>query len=389
MSAQCAFEIVAYDGLARCGRLQLPHGAVDTPAFMPVGTRGAVRGVTADALETLGANLVLANTYHVHLRPGDALIARRGGLHAFMSWPHNILTDSGGYQIFSLAARRTLSEDGVEFRSHLDGTHYVLTPEGTVDIQARLGSDIAMMLDECPSWPAPPGALEAAVTRTLRWAARGRTRFLALASGADPRVPRPTPGQAQFGIVQGGTDKHERDRSVAATLTLGFEGYAIGGLSVGEPVDAMYDVVAHTAVQLPADRPRYLMGTGTPEDLVESVVRGIDLFDCVLPTRNARNGQLFTRRGPISIKNARYAEDDGPIEADCRCPTCKRYSRAYLRYLFVAGEMTAATLNTLHNLHFYLDTMREIREAIKFGTFEKFRKVFLETYSRQRRSLDD
>ncbi len=389
MSGSFGFEIVARDGHARHGRLRLAHGDVDTPAFMPVGTRGAVRGVTADELEALGADIVLANTYHLHLRPGSELVARRGGLHAFMGWTRPILTDSGGYQVFSLASRRTLGEDAVVFHSHLDGTRHALTPELAVDIQARLGSDVAMILDECPPWPAPTADVEAAVMRTLRWARRGRDRFLRLAAGGDPSVSRPTPGQAQFGIVQGGTEKPLRDRSVAGTLEVGFEAYAIGGLSVGEPVDAMNEIVAHTASQLPADRPRYLMGTGMPDDLVESVARGIDLFDCVLPTRNARNGQLFTRRGPMSIKNARFAEDDRPIEPGCLCPTCKRYSRAYLRYLFVAGEMNAATLNTLHNLHFYLDTMRQIREAIKFGTFEKFRKAFLETYSRQPRSFDD
>jgi queuine tRNA-ribosyltransferase len=383
------FEIIAREGHARHGRLHLAHGDVETPAFMPVGTRGAVRGVTADELEALGADIMLANTYHLHLRPGSELIARRGGLHAFMGWTRPILTDSGGYQVFSLAARRTLGEDGVVFHSHLDGTRHTLTPELAVDIQTRLGSDVAMMLDECPPWPAPAADVEAAVMRTLRWARRGRDRFRRLAEGGDPSVPRPTPAQAQFGIVQGGTEKALRDRSVAGTVDVGFEAYAIGGLSVGEPVDAMYEVVAHTAVQLPPDRPRYLMGTGMPDDLVESVARGIDLFDCVLPTRNARNGQLFTRRGPISIKNARFAEDDRPIDPGCPCPTCQRYSRAYLRYLFVAGEMNAATLNTLHNLHFYLDTMGQIREAIKFGTFEKFRKAFLETYSRQPRPFDD
>jgi queuine tRNA-ribosyltransferase len=389
VTTRFGFDVIARDASARCGRLQLAHGDVDTPAFMPVGTRGAVRGVTADQLETIGAEIVLANTYHLHLRPSAELVARRGGLHAFMGWTRPILTDSGGYQVFSLAERRTLGEEGVVFHSHLDGSRHLLTPERAVDIQARLGSDVAMMLDECPSWPAAPGELGAAVERTLRWARRGRDRFLALATSGDPDVARPTPGQAQFGIIQGGTDKALRDRSVAGTLDVGFEAYAIGGLSVGEPVDSMYDITGHTAAQLPTDRPRYLMGTGMPDDLVESVARGIDLFDCVLPTRNARNGQLFTPRGPISIKNARYAEDDRPIDPGCRCPTCKRYSRAYLRYLFVAGEMNAATLNTLHNLHFYLDTMRQIREAIKFGTFAKFRKAFLETYSRQPRSFDD
>jgi len=381
------FDLVRRDGTARLGRLRLAHGTVDTPAFMPVGTRGAVKSVTAADLVRMGAHIVLANTYHLHLRPGDELIARAGGLHRFIGWAGPILTDSGGYQVFSLASRRTLSEEGVVFASPLDGRLHQLTPESVADIQARLGSDVAMVLDECPSWPADAGATEAAMRRSLRWAARGRDRFLALAAGQIPDVPRATPGQAQFGIVQGGTFKHLRDASVAGTVAIGFEAYAVGGLSVGEPVETMYDIVAHTAAQLPEDRPRYLMGTGQPDDLVESVARGIDLFDCVLPTRNARNGQLFTRRGPLSIKNARYAEDERPIDPECGCPTCRTHSRAYLRYLFVAGEMTAATLNTLHNLHFYLDTMRAIRKAIEFGIFADFKRTFLEAYSRRQPEL--
>jgi queuine tRNA-ribosyltransferase len=383
VGASFSFEVVARDGGARRGRLCLPHGTIDTPAFMPVGTRGAVKGVTVEQLHDLGAEIVLANTYHLHLRPGDDLIARAGGLHRFTGWARPILTDSGGYQVFSLAARAKLTEDGVVFRSHLDGRSHALTPESVVDIQARLGSDIAMTFDQCPSWPVTREEADAAMSRTLRWGRRARDRFLALASGAAPEVLRPLPTQVQFGIVQGGTFKDLRDQSVAGTVGTGFEAYAIGGLSVGEPVDLMYDIVTHTAAQLPEDRPRYLMGTGMPDDLVESVGRGIDLFDCVLPTRNARNGQLFTRRGPLNIKNARYAEDQDPPDPECGCPTCRRYSRAYLRHLFVAGEITAATLNTLHNLYFYLDTMRELRKAIEFGTFESFKRAFLETYSRR------
>jgi len=383
------FDVLATAGPARRGRLHLAHGVVETPAFMPVGTRGAVKGVTADALESLGASIMLANTYHLHLRPGDDLIARAGGLNRFIGWPRPILTDSGGYQVFSLANRRTLSEGGVVFRSHLDGAKHELTPESAVDVQTRLAPDVAMMLDECPSWPAPADAVEAAMTRTLRWARRGRDRFLAVAAGAAPEVMRPNPGQVQFGIVQGGTFPDLRARSVEGTLEVGFDAYAIGGLSVGEPVDVMYGIVDETARQLPADRPRYLMGTGTPDDLVESIARGIDLFDCVLPTRNARNGQLFTAEGPINIKNARYAHDERPIEAGCRCPTCQRHSRAYLRYLFQAGEMTAATLNTLHNLHFYLDTMRRIRDAIEFGTFDEWKRGFLSAYSRRPAAAGD
>ncbi len=383
MSAHLRFTVVAEDAGARRGQLELAHGVVETPAFMPVGTRGAIKALTIDQIDTLAPDIILANTYHLHLRPGDERIARLGGLHAFMGWQRPILTDSGGYQVFSLADRRRISEEGVRFQSHLDGQSLSLTPESVVDIQARLGSDVAMIFDECPAWPATEDEVAASTDRTLRWARRGRDRFLGLAAGADAGVPRPTPGQAQFGIIQGGTYKRLRDRSVAGTIAVGFEAYAIGGLSVGEPADLMYDIVAHTSAQLPSDRPRYLMGTGTPVDLVESVARGIDLFDCVLPTRNARNGQLFTRRGPLSIKNARYAEDLSPPDPDCACPTCRRHSRAYLRHLFMSGEMSAGALNTLHNLHFYLDTMRAIRKAIVFGTFSSFRRAFHEAYSFQ------
>jgi queuine tRNA-ribosyltransferase len=378
-----SFEVLHHDGRARRGRLHLAHGTVETPAFMPVGTRGAVKALTLDAVRDLGAEIILANTYHLHVRPGDEPIARLGGLHAFMGWERPILTDSGGYQVFSLASRRHITEDAVLFRSHLDGRALTLSPELAVEIQSRLGSDIAMTLDECPSWPVSHDEAEAAMERTLRWARRGRARFLALGTPAAEGVTVSTSGQLQFGIVQGGTFQDLRDRSVAGTLDVGFDGYAIGGLSVGEPTPTMYDVVAATADRLPADRPRYLMGTGTPDDLVEAVARGIDLFDCVLPTRNARNGQLFTRHGPIAIKNARYAEDGRPIDPACGCPTCRRHSRAYLRHLFLSNEMSAAALNTAHNLHFYLDTMRAIRKAIEFGTFESLRSEFLDTYSRR------
>jgi queuine tRNA-ribosyltransferase len=383
VSAICGFEVLAREGRARRGRLQLAHGVVETPAFMPVGTRGAIKALTIDQVLALDASIILANTYHLHVRPGDDLIAAAGGLHAFIGWPRPILTDSGGYQVFSLAERRRLTEEGVVFQSHLDGRPLSLTAESAVDIQSRLGSDVAMMFDECPSWPATHEAADAAMERTLRWARRGRDRFLAVSSGQVRDVLRPTPGQAQFGIVQGSTFKDLRDRSAAGTMAVGFEAYAIGGLSVGEPTAAMNEIVEHTAAQLPDDRPRYLMGAGRPADLVESVARGIDLFDCVLPTRNARNGQLFTRQGTIAIKNARYANDPQPPDPDCRCPTCRRHSRAYLRHLFLAGEMSGATLNTLHNLHFYLDTMREIRKAIEIGTFESFRRALQESYSRR------
>jgi queuine tRNA-ribosyltransferase len=381
------FEILARDGAARRGRMRTPHGTVETPAFMPVGTQGSVKGVTHRDLRDLGdgveAEIILGNTYHLYLRPGDGLIARAGGLHRFIGWDRPILTDSGGYQIFSLADRRRITEDGAEFRSHLDGSSHLLTPERATDIQAQLGSDIAMVLDECIATPAPAEAAREAMERSARWAARARARWLEIRDGGSRGPIVTNPGQAQFGIIQGGVHPGLRTESVQATVALGFEAYAIGGLSVGEPPEVTYDVVAHTAPQLPADRPRYLMGSGMPDDLFECVARGVDLFDCVLPTRNARNGQLLTRSGPIAIKNARYAEDPRPPDPDCPCYTCRTCSRAYLRHLFVAGELAASTLNTIHNLYFYLDTMRGIRKAIMLGTFEKLRSEFHQTFSRR------
>jgi queuine tRNA-ribosyltransferase len=377
------FEVTSRDGSARRGRMRTPHGVVDTPAFMPVGTRASVKAVTMRDLEDLGAAIVLGNTYHLFLRPGDELIARRGGLHRFMGWARPILTDSGGYQVYSLGDLRRVDEQGVRFRSHLDGSEHLLTPERAVDIQARLGSDVAMVLDECTGWPCGEDEARAAMERTARWARRNRDRMLALrGEGVDGVLPT-NPGQAQFGIVQGSTFPHLREESARLTVAVGFEGYAIGGLSVGEPVDLMYKVIEATAPHLPEDQPRYLMGTGMPDDLVEAVARGIDLFDCVLPTRNARNGQLLTRRGPMNIRNARFAEDDRPPDESCRCYTCRTHSRAYLRHLATVNEMTSATLNTLHNLHFYLDTMREIRQAIEFGSFGKYRQDFHQTFSRR------
>jgi queuine tRNA-ribosyltransferase len=378
------FLVTAVDGLARRGTLATPHGHVETPAFMPVGTQGAVKGVTHRDLDEVGAEILLSNTYHLYLRPGDDLIARMGGLHRFIGWRKPILTDSGGYQVFSLAARRTIAEEGVSFRSHLDGSRHLLTPEKATDIQAQLGSDIAMVLDECLAHPADPRDVRTSMERTIRWARRGRERLLALRD-AGPRhasVIVSNPGQVQFGIVQGGVVPELREESAHATTAIGFEGYAIGGLSVGEPPEVMYDIVGLTTKGLPDDRPRYLMGAGTPEDLLEAVARGVDLFDCVLPTRNARNGQLFTGAGRINIKNARYAEDPRPIDPDCTCYTCRTASRAYLRHLFLADERGAATLNTLHNLHFYLDTLSRIRDAIVFGRFASFRIEFHRNISR-------
>jgi queuine tRNA-ribosyltransferase len=375
------FGVTAVDGAARRGRVVTPHGVVETPAFMPVGTQGAVKATRHADLEALGAEIILGNTYHLYLRPGDALIARRGGLHRFIGWERPILTDSGGFQVFSLAERRTIREEGAEFQSHLDGSRHLLTPESATDIQARLGSDVAMVFDECLAYPSTYEAAAESMARSARWAERCRRRMEQLRDGAGAEIGATNPGQAQFGIVQGGVFQPLRDESVDRTVSLGFEGYAIGGLSVGEPIPLMYDVVGATASRLPADQPRYLMGVGTPADIVEGVARGIDMFDCVMPTRNARNGQLFTSEGKINIRNARYAEDDRPLDPACSCYTCRRHSRAYLRHLHMAGEMTAAALNTLHNLSFYLDTMRRIRDAIAFRTFESFRQGFLRSAS--------
>ena len=417
------FEITNTDGHARRGVVHTPHGSFETPAFMPVGTRGAVKAITHRDLLDAGAQIILGNTYHLHLRPGDDLIARAGGLHRFIAWDRPILTDSGGYQVFSLAARRKVTEDAVKFRSHLDGALCTLSPEKATDIQAQLGSDIAMVLDEVVGTDVRRSTSDVrrptsdvrgptsddrdsdlsdfgarasdlglrtsdfgpAMERSVRWAQRARTRLLQLRQ--DPRsaaeVTVTNAGQAQFGIIQGGTDLALRTESVQATTAIGFEGYAIGGLSVGEPADVMYDVVGHTAPLLPAEQPRYLMGTGLPDDLVECVARGIDMFDCVLPTRNARNGQLLTSRGVLVIKNAQYAEDQTPPDPGCGCYTCRTFTRAYLRHLFMAGEMTAATLLTVHNLWFYLDLMHRIRDAIGFGSFGKLRQEFHQTFSRR------
>ena len=384
MSESFEFRVRHVDGVARCGELRTPHGVVQTPAFMPVGTSGTVKAVTHRDLVEAGAQIILANTYHLYLRPGDELVGRAGGLHRFIGWSGPLLTDSGGYQVFSFGDRRTIDERGVRFRSHLDGSEHVLTPERATEIQARLGADIAMAFDECTPYPVSVDDARRSMHLTLHWARRSRNRFLELqAAGGTQMTNR---GQVQFGIVQGGVFPELRAESAQETAAVGFDAYAIGGLSVGESTELMYQVAGHTAPLLPSDRPRYLMGVGTPEDLVEMVALGIDLFDCVLPTRNARNGQLFTRTGPINIKAARYAEDQRPPDPECACYTCQHFSRAYLRHLYLANEITAATLNTLHNLHFYLDTMRRIGEAIVLGSFETFRHTFREMFSRYRQS---
>ena len=455
------FEIVARDPLtrARTGLLHTPHGIVETPAFMPVGTAGTVKGMTQDDLEELGVRLLLANTYHLYLRPGHETIRKFGGLHRFMGWPHAILTDSGGFQIMSLKGLGQVTEDGFHFRSHLDGSPHFLSPEQAVAVQLALGADIIMALDECVEFPSSHETLRRATRLTGRWARRAMefwqnsresevgsresetsdspdslnfrdsafgirdsqgwrdsdSEFRESEAGerllgaprlqgfgirnsgseitvSEPRTPSPeardlsltepesrnpnperrTPKPALFGIVQGGTDKRLRRESAEEICDIGFEGYALGGLSVGEPKSETYDIAEFTAALLPADHPRYLMGVGTPADLAECVARGIDLFDCVLPTRNARNACVFTSRGKRVIKNARYARDPEPIDPACGCSVCRRYSRGYIRHLFVAGEMLAAILTTHHNLHFYLDTMRQIRQAIRAGDFERF-----------------
>ena len=355
-----SFTIEARDGRARAGTLKTPHGTIETPVFMPVGTAGAVKAVTRRDLEELGAQIVLANTYHLMLRPGDALVAELGGLHGFTGWSKPFLTDSGGYQVFSLAGLRSLSEEGVRFQSHLDGAAYLLGPERSMEVQMNLGADIVMAFDECPPWPAPREAVDEATARTTRWARRSRDAH----RRADQWV---------FGIVQGGVHLDLRERSAREIVDLGFPGCAIGGVSVGEPREDRIRVLDHLDPRLPEDRPRYLMGVGTPEDLIEGVARGIDMFDCVLPTRNARNGQVFTRGGRFSIRNARFRDDPRPLDPDCPCPTCRNTSRAYLRHLHLSGEITAATLTTVHNLFYYLDMMRTMRQSIRLCRFEEFR----------------
>jgi len=363
-----SFEVLKTDATgARRGRLTTPHGVVQTPFFLPVGTQASVKALTQEALEDLGAEIVLANTYHLYLRPGHELIRRLGGLHQFMSWPRAILTDSGGYQVFSLSELRKITDEGVCFRSHLDGSEHLLTPERAAEIQLALGSDIAMVLDECIETPAPREQAETALKRTTTWARRARAYFQESAK-KNGRSPQ----QWQFGIVQGATFPDLRRESARQLLELDFPGYAVGGLAVGEPSEVTCAMTAEVIALLPKDRPRYLMGVGRPEQIADYVALGIDMMDCVLPTRAARHACLYTSEGRVLIKNSRYAEDQRPIDLNCSCSVCRRYTRAYLRHLFAAGEMTAAILATYHNVHFYLDIMRQIREAIEFGNLANF-----------------
>ncbi len=359
------FEVLATDPTgARLGRLTTPHGVIETPAFMPVGTAATVKGQTQEDLEELGVQILLSNTYHLYLRPGHELIRQMGGLHKFMSWPHPILTDSGGFQVFSLSDLRKVTDDGVTFRSHLDGSEHFLSPEKSLEVQMALGSDIVMVLDECIEAPAPEPRAREAAARTLAWAQRSRDHFARHGDASR---------QALFGIVQGGTHAALRRENAEALVDLDFPGYAIGGLAVGETHALTCEMTQAAASRLPADRPRYLMGVGKPEQILDYVGLGIDMMDCVLPTRSARHGCLYTSQGRVLIRNARYANDPRPIDENCRCSVCRRYSRSYLRHLYSAGEFLALILNTHHNLYFYLDMMREIREAIRFGNLERFR----------------
>ena len=360
-----SFELIktSTDSRARLGRMTTAHGEVRTPVFMPVGTQGTVKAMAPDRLEEAGAEIILGNTYHLYLRPGHDLIRGHGGLHRFMNWDRPILTDSGGFQIFSLGPLRKITEEGVRFQSHIDGSKHFLSPEKAVEIQQALGSDIMMCLDDCTPYPADRACTEKSMALTHRWAKRCR-------------VAKTGEGQALFGIVQGGLYRDLRRASVEALAEIGFDGYAIGGLSVGEPKALMLETLEATAPLLPAGQARYLMGVGTPEDIVEGVHHGIDLFDCVMPTRCARNGLLFTNHGKVVIKNARYRTDQAPLDETCDCYTCRNFSRAYLRHLFIAREILALLLNTIHNVRFYLALMERIRTAIAGGAFEDFRRSF-------------
>jgi queuine tRNA-ribosyltransferase len=354
------FEILARDGAARTGRLATAHGAIDTPAFMPIGTAGSVKAMTPEGVAATGARIILGNTYHLMLRPGAERIATLGGLHRFINWPHAILTDSGGFQVMSLRALRTIGEEGVAFRSHLDGSAHLLTPERSIEIQRLLGADITMAFDECAPFPAAREAVEASMERTLRWAERSRAAF----------VPRP--GHGIFGIVQGGVHPVLRRRAAARLVEIGFDGYAIGGLAIGEGQATTFAMVENDVPMLPTDRPRYLMGVGKPADLVGAVKRGVDMFDCVLPTRSGRTGQAFTRAGALNLRNAHHAEDEAPLDPQCRCPACTGFSRAYLHNLTKSREILASMLLTQHNLTYYADLMVDLRAAITDGKIADF-----------------
>ena len=360
------FDLLATDSQssARRGRLHTAHGVVETPVFMPVGTQGTVKAMLPESLEKLGAQIILGNTYHLFLRPGHELIRQMGGLHKFMNWSGPILTDSGGFQVFSLGKLRKIDEEGVRFQSHLDGAHKMITPESSIEIQQALGSDVIMVFDECIPYPATRDYVVDSTERSMRWARRCK------------EAHQREDGSALFGIVQGGMYEDLRKKSAADLVEIGFDGYAIGGLSVGEKAEVMYEVMDYTLPELPEDRPRYVMGVGTPENLIEGISRGVDMFDCVMPTRNARNGVLFTSFGKVSIKQARYRDDPLPIDPECDCYVCKNYSRAYLRHLYQSNEILSSMLNTMHNLHYYVQLLAQARQALEQGAFSDFKKEF-------------
>ncbi len=353
---------------ARLGKIYTPHGVIDTPIFMPVGTQATVKAMTPEELKVMDARIILSNTYHLYMRPGHKLIEKAGGLHKFMNWDRAILTDSGGFQVFSLGALRKIVEEGVHFRSHLDGSKHFISPEKAIEIQNSLGADIIMSFDECAPYPSEYEYVKKSLERTTRWAKRGKDEH------------KNTEKQALFGIVQGGMYKDLRTQSANELMEIDFPGYSIGGLSVGEPKPMMYDVLEHTAPLLPKDKPRYLMGVGSPDDLIEGVIRGVDMFDCVLPTRIARNGTAMTSKGKVVVRNASYQEDFTPLDSNCNCYTCKNYSRAYIRHLVKANEILASRLITNHNLHYLLNLMNEVRTAIKEDRLLDFRKEFYTQY---------
>jgi queuine tRNA-ribosyltransferase len=380
------FQIVAEEGKARSGKLQTRRGVFETPVFMPVGTAGTVKGIRFEELEApdLDAKIILGNTYHLWLRPGIEIIKACGGLHKFIGWDRAMLTDSGGFQVWSLAKIRKVTEEGTEFRSHIDGALCFLSPEISMQVQAALGAEIAMAFDECPPGEASHEDARRSLELTLRWAKRSKEAFDVLQAASLQTTGQAGSlryKQALFGIIQGSSHLDLRGESLERTVEIGFDGYAIGGLSVGEEKPVMMNVLEEIAPRMPADRPRYLMGVGTPEDLVEAVARGVDMFDCVLPTRNGRTGQAFTSRGKLNIKNARYASDTMPLDENCGCSVCRRHSRAFIRHLYLAGEILASVLITHHNLAFFLDTMRCVRQAIRSGQFAKFRREFTEQLS--------
>lgn len=374
------FELLKTEGKARRGRFTCPHGTVETPVFMNVGTQGAIKGALSAAdLEHIGTQIELSNTYHLHLRPGDKLVRDMGGLHKFMTWNGPILTDSGGFQVFSLASLRKIKEEGVYFASHIDGRKIFMGPEESMQIQSNLGSDIAMAFDECVENPAPYQYVKASCKRTARWLVRCKTELDRL--NAQPDAVNP--GQVLFGINQGGTYADLRVWHMEEIAKLDLPGYAIGGLAVGESTETMYEIIEAVEPHMPKDRPRYLMGVGTPSNIIEAVARGIDFFDCVMPARNARHGRLFTWQGAINLKNAKYERDENPIDPACDCPVCRRYSRAYLRHLFKAEEMLAMRLSVMHNLYFYNDLTRKIRDAIDEDRFDAFRAEYSEKLDRK------